>query len=58
MCRGQIEVILYLDNATRNKSHGVYAMDRLPKRNPGAYVINTDDQYEPGSNCIMWKTIM
>ena len=52
MCGGQIEAILSLDNATRNKSHGVYAMDRLPKRNPRAYVINTDDQCEAGSNLI------
>ena len=52
MCGGQIEAILSLDNATRNKSLGVYAMDRLPKRNPRAYVINTDDQCEAGSNLI------
>ena len=52
MYRKQIETILGLDSATRNITHGVYAMDRLPQRKPGAYVINTDDHDEPGSHWI------
>ena len=50
MYRKQIETILALDNATRNITHGVYAMDRLPQRKPGAYVINADNHDEPGSH--------
>ena len=50
MYRKQIETILALDNATRNMNHGVYAMDRLPQRKPGAYVINADNHDESGSH--------
>lgn len=52
MFKRQIETILGLDVATRDLFCGVYAMDQLPTRQRGAYVINMDDHDEPGSHWV------
>ena len=50
MYKRQIATILTLDGQTPFR--GVYPMDRLPKRQPGAYVINMDNHDEPGSHWV------
>ena len=50
MYKRQITAILTLDGQTPFR--GVYAMDRLPQRKPGAYVINMDNHDEPGSHWV------
>ena len=50
MYKQQIETILELDSETTFR--GVYAMDTLPTRQMGAYVINLDNHDEPGSHWV------
>ena len=53
MFKRQLEAVLGLDFASKQVFRGVYAMDRLPKRqSPGAYVLNFDDHDEPGSHWV------
>ena len=50
MYKRQITTILTLDGQTPFR--GVYPMDRLPMRQPGAYIINMDNHDEPGSHWV------
>ena len=52
MYRRQIETVLKLEPATRKIFRGVYPIDRLPRRTPGAYVISLDKHDEPGSHWV------
>ena len=52
MYKRQIEVILNLKPSTRKIFRGVYPIDGLPNREPGAYVINLDKHDEPGSHWV------
>ena len=52
MYKHQISTILSLDFKTKSQFRGVFAMDKLPTRKKGCYVINTDDHDEPGSHWV------
>ena len=52
MFKNQIQAILSMDYSSKSNFRGVYAMDRLPVRQQGAYVINTDDHDQPGAHWI------
>ena len=52
MYKRQLQAVLSLDAYTKRLFQGVYAMDRLPTRNNGAYVINMDNHDEPGSHWV------
>ena len=52
MFKRQLEAVLSLDMNTKRLFRGVYAMDQLPTRTNGAYVINMDNHDEPGSHWV------
>ena len=52
MFKSQIEAILKLDSRTKSIFKGVCAIDTLPKREEGLYVINLDKHDEPGSHWV------
>ena len=53
MYKRQIEAILKIQPSTRKIFRGVFPIDRLPIRQPGAYVINLDKHDEPGSHWVV-----
>ena len=48
----QINAILSYDSMTKHLFQGVYAVDVLPTTCEGMYVINTDEQDQPGSHWV------
>ena len=48
----QIATILKCDYVTKDIFQGVYAIDQLPSWQPGAYVVNTDEQDKPGEHWV------
>ena len=52
MFKHQIETLLKLEPSTKHIFRGVYPIDRLPRRQKGAYVINLDKHNEPGSHWV------
>ena len=48
----QISAILKCDSMTKDSFRGVYAIDQLPSWEPGAYVVNTDEQDKPGEHWV------
>ena len=53
MYKRQIEAVLKIQPSTRKIFRGVFAINRLPTRQPGAYVINLDRHDEPGSHWVV-----
>lgn len=50
MNTSQLRRILQTDVMASDLYRGIYAMDTLPDCTPGYYIINTDDQDEPGEH--------
>ena len=49
----QIRRILQSDAMASDLYRGIYPMDRLPRMEPGYYIINTDNHDEPGKHWLV-----